>query len=189
MKQILELNIAGQPVRWIDVEEAVSYYATDKVAWELGEHRFNVYGGMNRHGIQSKISVAPIVAKRGSDETMSKSGHYRTPDLSNGLLFARDRHICAYCGERFKRKDLSRDHIIPKSRGGKDTWGNCVAACLECNQRKAAKTPEEAGMPLIYLPYTPNRYEEMLVSASRKILADVQEFLLAGLPKNSRMRN
>ena len=78
--------------------------------------------------------------------------------------------------------------MIPTSRGGKDTWTNVVSACRSCNQLKAAKTPEEAGMPLLYVPYLPSRWEDMILqSRTEHILADQMEFLRANLPRGSRL--
>lgn len=70
-------------------------------------------------------------------------------------IFHRDDNTCQYCGEEYPRKELTVDHIIPRSRGGKNTFTNIVAACKTCNSRKANKTPEEAGMKLIKPPHTP----------------------------------
>ena len=109
-----------------------------------------------------------------------------TPGLTNPMLFARDRQVCAYCGGRFLYRDLSRDHIIPASRGGRDTWMNSVTACRPCNTRKGNRAPEQANMPLIYVPYVPNRHEHFILR-NRRILADQMEYLLAGVPRTSRM--
>lgn len=62
----------------------------------------------------------------------------------NGIL-KRDRNTCQYCGSRYQ---LTLDHVIPKSRGGEDTWSNLVTSCHPCNNKKGNKTPEEAGMVL-----------------------------------------
>ncbi|EOM76617.1 HNH endonuclease [Rhodococcus rhodnii] len=67
-------------------------------------------------------------------------------------ILARDRHRCAYCGRGGAR---TVDHVHPKSRGGGETFGNLVAACAACNGRKANRTPEEAGMPLLWVPRAP----------------------------------
>ncbi|WP_305091414.1 HNH endonuclease [Prescottella sp. R16] len=67
-------------------------------------------------------------------------------------ILARDRYRCAYCGRPGAR---TVDHVFPKSRGGGDTFGNLVAACADCNGRKADRTPEEAGMPLLWQPRAP----------------------------------
>jgi len=68
-------------------------------------------------------------------------------------LFKRDGFQCMYCGKR--PRNLTVDHVLPLSRGGKDTWDNTVAACVVCNHKKAAHTPEEAKMPLKRIPYEP----------------------------------
>ena len=101
-------------------------------------------------------------------------------------LFVRDRHVCAYCGGRFGFDTLTREHIIPTSRGGRDTWMNCITACRACNGRKGNRLPEESNMSLLYLPYTPSLHEDMILRG-RRIVADQMEFLLAGVPRSSRL--
>jgi hypothetical protein len=70
-------------------------------------------------------------------------------------IFARDKNHCQYCGKRFPSSELSLDHVIPRSTGGKATWGNIVCACTQCNARKGGRTPKEAGMTLIQTPAKP----------------------------------
>lgn len=84
------------------------------------------------------------------------NGFY-TPEvrLSRRNLFARDRDTCQYCGKHGVRSSLTIDHIIPKSRGGEDSWQNLVVACPACNLKKRDRTPEEAGMPLLRKPLAP----------------------------------
>ena len=101
-------------------------------------------------------------------------------------LFRRDQHICAYCGNRFLVGDLSRDHVQPVSKGGPNIWTNVVTACHSCNKYKDDRTPEQAGMELYYVPYTPNR-AEWLILQNRKILADQMDFLIAKVPRESRL--
>jgi hypothetical protein len=64
-------------------------------------------------------------------------------------IFLRDNYTCVYCQKQLNTEELSVDHILPKSRGGKDTWENLATACKSCNCLKGDKTPEEAGMPII----------------------------------------
>ena len=71
-------------------------------------------------------------------------------------IFMRDGERCMYCGERFRPQELTLDHVIPKSRGGKSDWGNLVACCARDNRRKGNMTPEEAGMHLIHRPLPQN---------------------------------
>ncbi len=70
-------------------------------------------------------------------------------------IFARDNHICQYCEKSFGDKELTLDHILPKSRGGDKIWTNIVAACKKCNQKKGNKRPDEAGMTLMKTPRKP----------------------------------
>ncbi len=75
--------------------------------------------------------------------------------FSRQNVYARDRNTCQYCGTRLPRHRLNLDHVIPKSEGGKSSWQNVVCCCLECNLRKANRTPEVAGMRLITEPQAP----------------------------------
>lgn len=72
-------------------------------------------------------------------------------------VFLRDEHRCQYCARRFAVQRLSLDHVMPRSRGGPDTWENVVCACLNCNVRKGGRTPLEAGMRLLSEPVRPKR--------------------------------
>ncbi len=75
--------------------------------------------------------------------------------FSRRNIFERDRNTCQYCGKRFNKADLTIDHVVPRSRGGRDTWKNLVLACVRCNVRKGNRTPEEAGLQLIRPPHKP----------------------------------
>ncbi|MCK5863418.1 MAG: HNH endonuclease [Candidatus Hydrogenedentes bacterium] len=81
--------------------------------------------------------------------------HIPAVRLSRRNIFTRDRNICQYCTRHFSRSELTIDHVIPKSRGGKDTWENLVLACTTCNLKKRDRTPEEAKMPLMRKPVAP----------------------------------
>lgn len=74
------------------------------------------------------------------------------PAWSRHGVLARDRHRCGYCGAHAS----TVDHILPRSRGGRNTWTNTVAACGGCNQRKDSRTPAEAGMTLRWEPIAPS---------------------------------
>src|SRR5690606_17274715 len=92
-------------------------------------------------------------------------------------LFYRDNCQCMYCGNYFAFAELSRDHVVPSSRGGKDKWENVVAACKRCNQHKGNHLLDETNMELIALPYRPNPYEYMALINSRRIRVDQMEYL------------
>ena len=182
---VLQLDIQGTPQAWISLEHAALHVATGSVAWVDGDGPLaTLRGGFNvARGRQSVIDVHPIIALHGASRVNLFDV---VPAFSKGKLFRRDRLTCAYCGQRFKERDLQCEHIVPESRGGRWTWMNLVTACGVCNGRKADRTPEEAGMPLMYLPYVPSRFEDFLLEG-RHIRADVHEWLAARLPKGSRL--
>lgn len=182
--EVLQLDVSGRPQAWISAKEAAVLYASDGVAWTLGEAFYVLRGGVQRRtGLQSRIEVHPIIAVRGA---IPSKAWRQTPALSNPKLFARDRQVCAYCGHRFHHDELTREHIVPTSRGGQDSWMNCITACRPCNGRKGNRMPEEARMGLLYLPYVPSLHEDMILRG-RRILADQMEFLLASVPRSSRL--
>lgn len=182
---VLQLDIQGTPQAWISLEQAAVHVATGSVAWVDGCGPLaTLRGGFNvARGRQSVIDVFPIMALRGASRVNLFDV---VPAFGKLKLFRRDRMTCAYCGQRFHERDLQCEHILPESRGGRWTWMNLVTACGPCNGRKADRTPEEAGMPLVYLPYVPSRFEAFLLEG-RHIRADVHEWLAARLPKGSRL--
>ncbi len=183
---VLQLDIQGTPQAWISLEHAAAHVATDAVAWVEGDGPLaTLRGGFNvLRGARSVIEVHPIMALHGA----AKVNLFDVaPAFSKSKLFRRDRMTCAYCAQRFQERDLQCEHIVPQARGGRWTWMNLVTACGACNGRKANRTPEEAGMPLVYLPYVPSRFEDFLLEG-RRIRADVHEWLAARLPKGSRCK-
>jgi len=182
---VLQLDVSGRPQAWLSAKEAAVLYVTNSVAWTLGDPCMVLRGGVQRRtGIPSRLELHPIIAVRGA----MPSRAWRTqPSLSNTKLFARDRQVCAYCGGHFHLDDLTREHIVPTSRGGIDSWMNCITACRNCNGRKGNRKLDELGWSLYYLPYMPSLHEDMILRG-RRILADQMEFLLASVPAHSRLR-
>ena len=72
-------------------------------------------------------------------------------------IFARDDNRCQYCGKKFSTVELSLDHVIPRSRGGRTSWDNVVCSCTRCNAKKGGRLPEEAGLSLVKRPIKPRR--------------------------------
>jgi len=183
---VLQLDVAGNPYKWITHEKAAYYYTKGLVAWSMQQDDFTLFGGTSRlTGEQSRLTMDTIIAIRGKVNTKQYSQMTRVP-LNNLTLFRRDHHVCAYCGDSFKPHQLSRDHINPVSKGGPNNWMNVVTACHSCNKHKDNRTPEEAHMKLLYVPYVPSR-SEYLILQNRKILADQMEFLMSSVPKESRL--
>ncbi|GAB5452340.1 MAG: HNH endonuclease [Halioglobus sp.] len=170
MQTILRLDLAGQPRGWITLHEAITAYAKGDVVYGIGDTLPPVLGGTQRDGCRSRIDLQPIVAIQG------RIVQGFTPPLCNRTLFRRDDHRCLYCGGQFTRSELTRDHVLPTSRGGTDRWENVVAACKRCNWQKDNSTPEEAHMPLLAVPFRPNSFEWHFLAKDR-ILADQMDYL------------
>ena len=182
---ILTLDQHGVPHRWVTWQQAVWYYAKERVAWETGREEFTFWGGRcHRTGERSSITAHSIVAIKG--KALAAKGFNQTPPLNNRELFRRDRHMCAYCGRESSFFRLTRDHVTPLSRGGRDTWMNVVTACRQCNGQKRNRLPEESGMELLYAPYVPNK-AEFLILTNRRILSDQMEFLRQHVASHSRL--
>ena len=181
---VLALDISGVPRQWISYDNAIAYHAKNGVAWSLGDIVARYRGGIQPNGVQSYLETPSIIAVRGHGFDPNK---HSKVSLCNRTLFGRDRNICAYCGGHFSNFNaLSRDHIVPRSKGGMNTWMNLVTSCRDCNADKGHKTLKEARMELLYLPYEPSHFENMILQ-NRNILADQMDYLRAGLPKHSRI--
>ena len=181
--RLLSLDAHGRALSWMHWQDAACLYARGAVAWTLGDPCLTIHGGMSRlSGERSLLDLHPIVAARGHARSHALDP---TPALTNPALFARDGHLCMYCGHGFNRPHLTRDHVKPVSKGGRDIWENVVAACFGCNSRKGNRTPQQAGMPLLAVPYRPSWIEHLILS-NRNILADQMAFLRAQLPRNAR---
>jgi len=182
--RLLSLDAHGRVLDWINWQDASCLYARGAVAWTLGDPCLHIHGGINRaSGLRSGLDLHPIIAARGHARSRAPDP---TPNLTNSALFARDAHLCMYCGQSFNRPVLTRDHVLPLSKGGLDTWENVVTACFHCNSRKSDRTPQQAGMPLLAVPFRPSWIEHLILS-NRNILADQMTFLKAQLPRRSKL--
>jgi 5-methylcytosine-specific restriction endonuclease McrA len=175
---ILALDQAGNPSRWINQEKAVHLIVTDRVLAPLGEESRIIRGGVNAQtGLQSCVEDSSILLTRSKVQPHLWAESYEPP-LTNRALFARDRYLCLYCGKSYSSRELTRDHVIPRSRGGSDRWSNVVSCCHRCNHLKGARTPDEWGVELLAVPYAPC-YAEHLILRGKNILTDQATFLRA----------
>lgn len=184
---ILKTDPGGRPIRWIDVRLAAGYLLRDEIAWTSDATAIELRGGVcARTGVRSRIEIPSIVAVAGA-----RAQYYdaTVPRLTNEALFLRDRHLCCYCGELFAGRSalLTRDHVMPISRGGSDGWDNVVTSCRACNQRKDDRLIDECGLEMLYIPYTPSRAEAMILE-NRRILADQMDYLISQVPRRDRAR-
>ena len=187
MFRILQLDVAGNPVSWITHREAITMTACDRVIANLGSQEMIFRGGYNRiSGLRSEVAVGSILlTKERVNKKRYTDGYH--PPLTNRALFDRDGCICMYCGESFSPYQLTRDHVVPVSRGGPDSWSNCVTACADCNHKKGNQTPEEWGRLLLAVPFVPNWAEFLYLKNKKQIIADQQVFLQTRFPKDSRL--
>lgn len=170
---LLQVNAAGLPVEWINWRHAVCLHVAGKVMWEAGDTSYDVHGGTCRMtGERSVVTLRSVIAV--PDRSNKWSGG--VPTLTRRHLYQRDRGLCLYCGEGVSYREMEMEHIVPRSKGGRTLWDNVVSACRPCNQRKMNKTPEQAGMQLLAVPYAPN-FAEYLLLSNRRVLADQMAFL------------
>jgi 5-methylcytosine-specific restriction endonuclease McrA len=184
-QQVLRTDISGMPLEWIDYQQAARLLFQDEVAYVLGSDLYTLHGGIcAATGQRTVIEVNSILATRGDASALTKMRENYIPPLNNRALFKRDAFLCMYCGNHFRADQLSRDHIRPLSCGGRDKWKNVVTACKRCNNHKAGRTPEQAGMQLLAIPFAPT-YAEYIFLKGRRILSDQMEFLRSHFPRSS----
>jgi 5-methylcytosine-specific restriction endonuclease McrA len=124
----------------------VSYSFADWMLFsDTNKNDYPTAGTVNR-----KIAIPEIIVLRKYDKLPSRDVKY-----SRQTLFERDHFTCGYCGKIFDKKELTVDHIVPRSQGGTTTWKNTITACFPCNSTKADKTPEQAKMKLKFKPGKP----------------------------------
>jgi len=182
--RILRLDLAGQPVEWLSWQDAVSLYARDIVVWTLGDAVLRIRGGYCRaRRTATSLDIHSIIACEGKIVPPGKG----VPPLTNEALFRRDLNVCLYCGGTFADAELTRDHVVPISRCGRDTWDNVVAACRRCNHFKGNRLLGESPMELLALPYVPNYAEYLALSNSGRILGDQMSFLRRSFSRHSRL--
>ena len=141
-KKVLVLNLDHSPVGIVSVKKALVLTFLDK-ATSLASFEYLKIRTIDREFIY------PAVIRLYEYKNIP----YKGVMLNRNNLFRRDDHTCQYCGSD---KDLTIDHVIPKSRGGDDSWENLVSACTHCNHKKGDQTPREAGMKLLGKPFRPN---------------------------------
>lgn len=179
---ILICDSTGAPQRWSSWEDSVRLKYLGIVQWEMGENEYTFHGGTSRMTGEQSIMTVPSIMSVKSHFTRK----YKVPALTAENLFRRDRFHCSYCGRFCKGDQATIDHIVPQSKNGAHTWNNTVLACRRCNHRKGNKMLEDTDMELLWIPYTPD-FNEVLILRNRSILADQAEFLV-GFVKNEKSR-
>ncbi|MBM4338594.1 MAG: HNH endonuclease [Deltaproteobacteria bacterium] len=143
MKWTLLLNSTFEPLRVVTWKKAIIMVMLDKVE-VIEEYERTV------RGIYVSIRLPAVIR-------LNRFIRRQTPIIkfSRQNLYVRDKGVCQYCGTPFEHRELTYDHVIPRSKGGQTEWTNVVTCCTACNLKKGGRTPEEAGMPLIRKPKAP----------------------------------
>jgi len=122
--------------------------------------------------VQFHIAVPRIIRLAVYDRLPKQSVKFNRRNL-----YARDGNHCQYCGKRHPTSELSLDHVIPRSQGGKTTWENVVCACMKCNIKKGGRTPDQAHLRLINTPKKPRRNPVLTVKLTDGRYASWKAFL------------
>ena len=159
---VLVLNANYSPMTVCTAKRAISLYFLNKIDI-LSNYNEKVHSPSTSLDLPSIIKIKTYI-----------KNNSMAVEISRKNVLVRDNYPCQYCKK--KSKSLTVDHVVPKFRGGQDSWENLVAACKNCNQIKGEHTPEEARMPLMRKPKRPNRihYFQRLV---KKKQADWRPYL------------
>lgn len=145
MEHTLVLNATYEPIKIVHWQRAITLFYLGKVEI-VREYDREVRSVSFSFKLPSVVRLLRFVK--------SKQQRGIVP-FTRSNIYARDDYRCQYCGNQFESADLTFDHVIPQAQGGKKGWENVVACCVPCNRKKDARTPEEAGMPLLHVPRKP----------------------------------
>ncbi|MDJ0461891.1 HNH endonuclease [Streptomyces sp. H27-C3] len=150
MRDTLVLNASFEPLSTVTLNRAVVLVLQDKAVVE------QAHPGLLMRAAAVELPVPQVIRLC---RYVRVPFRRQAPWSRRGVLI-RDQHRCAYCG----RRATTVDHVVPRSQGGEDSWLNTVASCALDNHRKAARTPEEASMPLLRRPFVPSPADAMLLA-------------------------
>jgi 5-methylcytosine-specific restriction endonuclease McrA len=139
----LKLDAAFRPIEVIDAIEALVMCIVGK-AVSVENYEKNISSAYLTFKMPAVIVLKTVVKFRFSGVACNRTN-----------VIIRDKNRCQYCTKTFQTEHLTIDHVMPKSRGGKNTWTNLVASCKKCNQKKGCRTPQESGMFLLNKPRKP----------------------------------
>ncbi|KOG89426.1 HNH endonuclease [Streptomyces varsoviensis] len=165
MRETLVLNASFEPLATVSLRRAVVLVLQDKAVVE------QAHPGLRVRAAAVELPVPRVIRL---SRYVRVPFRRRAPWSRRGVL-VRDRHRCAYCG----RRATTVDHVLPRSRGGGDTWLNTVAACAEDNHRKADRTPEQAGMRLLSRPFEPTPSDALVLALGVQERSALPEWLPA----------
>ncbi len=144
MEQVLLLNITYEPLRIINWKKAITLLCLGKVE-VIEEYGRDIRSVSFTIKLPSVVRLLKLVKKPKSPVKFSRQN-----------IYLRDKYHCQYCGLKHPTEELTYDHVLPKSRGGKTEWENIVTCCVGCNRQKGGRTPTEARMKLVRKPTRPS---------------------------------
>jgi 5-methylcytosine-specific restriction endonuclease McrA len=157
---VLVLNRSYVPIHVTTARRAFSLIYQDVARVVSAEYRTLAFeewvradGSSDGHSVGTPtgaIRLPRVIVLRHFDRVPRRHVRY-----SRVNVFARDKYTCQYCGERPPRAELNLDHVVPRALGGRTTWENVVACCVECNRRKGGRTPHQARLRLKRRPERP----------------------------------
>lgn len=140
--RVLVLNQDNSPLMVCSVERAFILVFLNKSEMVRSANGYKLHSVSHTYPMPSVIRLNRYV-----------NAPYKGVNLTRQNIFKRDGYECQYCGTR---RDLTIDHVIPRAKGGTDSWMNLVTACKKCNAKKGDNTPDKANMPLRSKPYKPS---------------------------------
>lgn len=181
---VLELNKSWQPIHVIDVRRAFSMMmaglakAVEPESYQL--HAFETWADLR--AAEGEPCVRTVSLSLRLPEVIVLNRYDRIPSrkvvFSRRNIYRRDGYTCQYCGTKPGSEELSIDHVLPKSKGGRSEWSNCVVACTPCNARKASRTARQAGLRLKRQPVAPV-WKPSLAIGRFRIKASWEKFVSA----------
>ncbi|MFF2849115.1 HNH endonuclease [Streptomyces sp. NPDC058001] len=166
MRGTLVLNASFEPLSTVSLNRAVVLVLQDKAVVEQAHPGLRVRAAAVDLPVPRVIRLCRYV----------RVPFRRQAPWSRRGVLIRDLHRCAYCG----RRATTVDHVVPRAQGGADAWLNTVASCAEDNHRKADRTPEQAGMPLLRAPFEPTPADAMLLALGQDGREALPEWLASG---------
>jgi 5-methylcytosine-specific restriction endonuclease McrA len=156
----LLLTQGYEPIQIISWQRAITLLALDKV--EVVEE------------YDAQIRAPSIIVRVPAVVRLRKTfrRHAKPVKFSRVNIYARDGHRCQYCAMKCTTDELTYDHVVPRSKGGRTSWENIVSACYACNRRKANRTPAEAGMKLLATPARPSWMPSVQIRVSARSVPD-----------------
>lgn len=167
-RKVLVLSKSWLPIKCITLESAFKKIAG---TYKDGTPKAKIIDCVNDFQLMTWEDWSKLRPKEGEEGIRSVNAIFRVPTVimytrfdkvpvtkvhyNRRTIFRRDKNTCCYCGKKLNLNIASIDHVVPRCQGGKSTWTNTVTSCVDCNARKAGRTPEQAGMKLLIEPKKP----------------------------------